>query len=496
LGENKPLTVALYPTGEGERAEASFTLTGEEGAPAGLKLVLEADRREIGEGQSAVLRAYGVDAKGQKVRLDPLRLNWSIDDPRFGRFDLDGTRPGDPIDWIKFNAHRILDDGRQPHFAVTYGDVVGVLDGVILSNGFVDVSAGGEHTCALRQFGDLSCWGLNDSGQLGIGTDTAPDQCFHTAHLTDFCSMRPMAVVGNHQFSAVSAGSNHVCALEKSTGAAFCWGNNVAGQTGVHTPVVAVVNAPTAVNPPSGSTTPLSFKSISAGTGITCAITTTNAEFCWGAGYGDTPRPANSGISGVTAVSAGSLFVCRLNAAGIFCEGPFGRPQTPPSQLGSWNVLGPAATAQHVCAIDSGGKTWCFGHSSNGKLGDGNTVNDRTEVLAPSPLNTVATGGEHSCGLSGTIAFCWGSNRNGQLGINNLNPMSSAAPLRVTSHPTTPSWVKISTGGRHTCALDDTAKAFCWGENHSAQLGLGTKIDFNANFPRQGHFGPALVVGQ
>ncbi len=32
------------------------------------------------------------------------------------------------------------------------------------------VVTSGNHTCALFTTGLLKCWGLNDSGQLGIGT--------------------------------------------------------------------------------------------------------------------------------------------------------------------------------------------------------------------------------------------------------------------------------------------------------------------------------------
>ena len=34
----------------------------------------------------------------------------------------------------------------------------------------MDLGAGGNPTCALRQTGVLSCWGRNNYGQLGDGT--------------------------------------------------------------------------------------------------------------------------------------------------------------------------------------------------------------------------------------------------------------------------------------------------------------------------------------
>ena len=58
------------------------------------------------------------------------------------------------------------------------------------------VSAGLFHTCALRESGDLACWGQNLYEQLEAPAGT---------------------------FLAVSSGTFHACAL-RDTGAIACWG--------------------------------------------------------------------------------------------------------------------------------------------------------------------------------------------------------------------------------------------------------------------------------
>lgn len=51
-----------------------------------------------------------------------------------------------------------------------------------------------------------------------------------------------------------------------------------------------------------------------------------------------------------------------------------------------------------------------------------------------------------------------------------------AAALWATSAApdTAPKWAQVSVGNDHTCALDGIGRAFCWGSNHSAQLGART----------------------
>ena len=68
---------------------------------------------------------------------------------------------------------------------------------------FVALSAGGSHTCALQAGGAVSCWGANSDGQLGSG-------------LFGEAIAVPVAVVGITDAVAISAGSDHSCAVHAS----------------------------------------------------------------------------------------------------------------------------------------------------------------------------------------------------------------------------------------------------------------------------------------
>jgi alpha-tubulin suppressor-like RCC1 family protein len=39
-------------------------------------------------------------------------------------------------------------------------------------NDFFDITAGDYHTCAIKNNGNVYCWGLNSTGQVGIATNT------------------------------------------------------------------------------------------------------------------------------------------------------------------------------------------------------------------------------------------------------------------------------------------------------------------------------------
>jgi hypothetical protein len=82
------------------------------------------------------------------------------------------------------------------------------------------ISAGGAHTCAIRQSGQAVCWGSNVYGELGNGT--SGDRAFSNV---------PVNVTGLGDAKEISAGGGHTCAIRQS-GQAVCWGWNIFGQLG------------------------------------------------------------------------------------------------------------------------------------------------------------------------------------------------------------------------------------------------------------------------
>jgi alpha-tubulin suppressor-like RCC1 family protein len=80
------------------------------------------------------------------------------------------------------------------------------------------VSASEYFTCALSA-GTVWCWGLNESGQLGIGNKTTKYYATQVKKLDG----APLTGV-----TSIAAGGSHVCAT--NTTGAWCWGDNSDGQ--------------------------------------------------------------------------------------------------------------------------------------------------------------------------------------------------------------------------------------------------------------------------
>jgi alpha-tubulin suppressor-like RCC1 family protein len=352
-----------------------------------------------------------------------------------------------------------------------------------LTSGVIAVSAGGSHTCALTAAGGVKCWGQNVYGQLGDGTSI--DQ--HTpVDVSDLSS----GVI------AVSAGTNHTCALT-AAGGVKCWGYNYYGQLGNGT--TTDQHTPVGVSDLSSGVI-----AVSAGGGHTCALTAAGGVKCWGRndfgqlGDGTTndsniPVGVSDLTSGVIAVSAGTNHTCALTAArGVKCWGlnVFGRlgdgttndSNIPVDVSGLVSgVIAVSAGSGHTCALTAAGGVKCWGDNYNGQLGDDTTTNRLTPVDVSdlsSGVIAVSTGGMHTCALTAVGGGkCWGQNDFGQLGdgttIDHLTP--------VGVYDLSSGVIAVSAGGSHTCALTATGGVKCWGSNYNGQLGDGTTT--NRLFP-------------
>jgi alpha-tubulin suppressor-like RCC1 family protein len=125
--------------------------------------------------------------------------------------------------------------------------------------------------------------------------------------------------------------------------------------------------------------------------------------------------------------------------------------------------------ADHTCAITAQSDVTCWGSDATGQVGQGGGRFRRTPtpVAGSATFATVSAGENHSCGLTSSgNGYCWGSNAGGQLGDGTTAPDRNAPTPIAGGHL----FAKISAGSTHTCALDLTGAAYCWG---TGMLGAG-----------------------
>ena len=116
-------------------------------------------------------------------------------------------------------------------------------------------------------------------------------------------------------------------------------------------------------------------------------------------------------------------------------------------------------------------------------------------LIAPAPTaaasgtftaSTISAGDEHTCALDASgSAWCWGDNSsyNGELGDGLARPGFQSRPQAVAGGL---KFTSISATGDHTCAITSTGAAYCWGENDNGELGDETT---------ENKFTPTAVTG-
>src|SRR5262245_9790488 len=89
------------------------------------------------------------------------------------------------------------------------------------------------------------------------------------------------------------------------------------------------------------------------------------------------------------------------------------------------------------------------------------TSPDAVAAGTPTALSQLRTGWYHTCAIAtAQRAWCWGNNGAGALGTGSTSFLESATPLAVAGGHT---FVQVSAGGYHNCAVTPQDKVYCWG---------------------------------
>jgi hypothetical protein len=293
------------------------------------------------------------------------------------------------------------------------------------------IAAGGLHTCALLDNGQVKCWGYNAFGQLGLGD--ASDRGDQSGEMGDNL---PEVDLGTGRTATALAASNvHTCALLDNN-QVRCWGSNVYGQLGL---------GDTSARGDNPGEMGDSLLAVSLGTGRTatvlgagfdhnCALLDNGAVKCWGGngngqlGLGDqATRGDNAGEMG---------------------------DNLPAVDLGTGRSAAALATGgYYTCALLDNGQVKCWGRNNAGQLGLGDT-----SYRGDGP---------------------------GEMG-DSLPAVDLGTGRTATA---------LAAGTNHTCALLDNGQVKCWGENGFGQLGLGDTSHRGDNSGEMGDNLPAVDLG-
>jgi len=222
----------------------------------------------------------------------------------------------------------------------------GVLDGsgdkktptrIGTDTNWASVSAGGNHTIAIKTDGSLWAWGYNGYGQLGDGTRTD--------------KLTPTRIGTDTDWASVSAGGGHTIII-KTDGSLWAWGHNYFGQLGDGTR--------TDRNTPAKIGTDTNWAFVSAGSYHTIASKTDGSLWAWGCNrYGqlgdDTGGGGYSDSSG---------------------------DKNTPTRIGmdtTWASV--SAGGDHTIAIKADGSLWAWGYNGDGQLGDDTRTDRNTPTM-------------------------------------------------------------------------------------------------------------------
>jgi len=368
------------------------------------------------------------------------------------------------------------------------------------------VTTGYLQTCAVRVDGTVACWGRNDDGALGTGSD-------------DWVLDYPRNVIDTRnsdlrlsQVKQVAVGRFHNCAVHLD-GRVSCWGDNVWGALGIGSDESGV-QLPTTLEGIDDA------EEVCAGDSFGCVRRTDGSVWCWGRNgfgqIGDAEEDLRTRAAQVTGlepsidIACGDMFACAVGVSGVArCWGDNRHGQLgdisressshPVPVFGVETATSVSASASHACALLRSGHVMCWGDNAFGQIGNGFEGGDVLRAVqvtlytgyALSDVVSIAAGGGdadpfdnilddtgNTCArLRNGAVQCWGLNGDAQLGYGErIN--GAITPARVLSprYPVQelPETIELSIAHQHGCAIAPDGVLRCWGGGEGQIPGFGS----------------------
>ena len=317
------------------------------------------------------------------------------------------------------------------------------------------VSAGGTHSLAIADGGDLYAWGSNATGQLGINSTLSRSS--------------PVQVsTSSWQFISASYTGHNLGTINNLL---FVWGLNSSNELGLGTSLYAGDTVNRSLPVQLGTS---SYSVIATGNSYSTAIDINKTLYVWGNN--------NAGQLGIvtplswTVLNRGNLhadntlWLWGLNSSGQLGTNDTITRSSPVQVNGSWTSI--VRSRFNTYAINSVGQLYAVGSNSTGQLGQGDTVSrSRLTQIGSGSWTSVTANGQSTEGFDFALAtqsdgtlYAWGYNGNFNLGDGTWTNKTTPSQIDPSTNLYTRLRVVFATSGDQLSLSPNAAFAFGTGD--------------------------------
>jgi len=328
------------------------------------------------------------------------------------------------------------------------------------------ISAGRSHTAAIRSDGRLFVWGLGANGQLGQ-SDT-----FNRSSPTQIGAN--LANEGEFWYS--------VSVMESRTVAIRC--DNTLWVWGINNGYVGLADSVARSSPTQLTGAPTSsYTQVYAGESYTIASTSAGTAYYWTSTLPASGFLLTIGTGTYNRISAGNsnaLVIDSNYKAYSWGDNAYGQLGTSIAPL-EWSTVfqdkaGISLGPDVIFALRSDSTLWVWGTNRSGVFGtnEEHNVARSSPVQVPGSWSSVGVGQSYAIGIqtNGTL-WGWGYNQSGVLWDAYTINTARSSPVQMGAGT---NWSKLSVGSSNAAAINTSGQLYTWGNNTSAQLGIGDQI--------------------